>query len=155
MIGETIKSLREKKGLKLNELARKAGVNASYLSAIENNKKQNPSRAILKKVADQLDMTVDDIIRISAAINSDYYARKINEGLMKPDDMIDIEMTKRIEIKNRYKKSINTLIDCINSNDESDYIFLLNVIRNTVDYINSKSINDKSIPINAKEGDTK
>ena len=43
MVGEKIKKLRETKDLSINELARIAEINPSYLSAIERGKKRNPS----------------------------------------------------------------------------------------------------------------
>jgi len=56
MIGDNIKKIRESKDLGLNELARMAKMNASYLSAIEQNKKINPSVKTLEKIAKALDV---------------------------------------------------------------------------------------------------
>jgi transcriptional regulator with XRE-family HTH domain len=69
-IGNTIKELRKKKGLKQNELAEKVHLTQAYLSKIENNSKE-PSLSSLKAIAESLEiplpillfrsMTSDDI----------------------------------------------------------------------------------------------
>jgi XRE family transcriptional regulator, master regulator for biofilm formation len=56
-----IKSLRVLKKLTQSELAEKAGIAQSMLSAVENNK-VNPSIKILKKIADALDVSINDLI---------------------------------------------------------------------------------------------
>jgi transcriptional regulator with XRE-family HTH domain len=56
MIGDNIKNIRELKKMGLNELSRAAGVSASYLSAIEQNKKNNPSVKTLQKIAKALNV---------------------------------------------------------------------------------------------------
>ncbi|MBE6066130.1 MAG: helix-turn-helix transcriptional regulator [Clostridium lundense] len=63
MFGENIKKIRESKGLGLNELARLAGVNASYLSALERGEKENPTVTTLKKIADALEVTIDELMK--------------------------------------------------------------------------------------------
>ena len=52
---------REYRGMKAGELAARAGVAASYLSDIENRKKPGSVKA-LKRIADGLSLTVDDLI---------------------------------------------------------------------------------------------
>ncbi|MCY4066487.1 MAG: helix-turn-helix transcriptional regulator, partial [Rhodospirillaceae bacterium] len=52
---------REYRGMKAGELATRAGVAASYLSDIENGKKPGSVKA-LKRIADVLGLTVDDLI---------------------------------------------------------------------------------------------
>lgn len=63
MFGENIKSIRESKGIGVNELSRLSGVNASYISALERNEKKNPSVEILTKLANALEITLEDIIK--------------------------------------------------------------------------------------------
>lgn len=69
-IGNTIKELRKKKGLKQNELAEKAHITQAYLSKIESNSKE-PTISSLKSIAESLDiplpilffrsMTIEDV----------------------------------------------------------------------------------------------
>lgn len=71
MIGENIKKIRLSKGFGLNELARMSGVNASYISALERDEKNNPSISILEKIAAALDVSVDAFMTKSINIYQD------------------------------------------------------------------------------------
>ncbi len=62
MLSRNLKLLRESKGLGVNELSRRSGVNASYISAIENGRRENPSREILIKLADALEIPVEELV---------------------------------------------------------------------------------------------
>lgn len=53
---------REHRGLGLNALARRAGMSAPYLSEIENGTKPG-SAAALKKIAQALDIDLDELVR--------------------------------------------------------------------------------------------
>jgi XRE family transcriptional regulator, master regulator for biofilm formation len=64
MIGLRIRSLREKKGFSISELASRAGISKSYLSQIERNLQVNPSLHLLSKLAITLDVTLDDLIGV-------------------------------------------------------------------------------------------
>jgi XRE family transcriptional regulator, master regulator for biofilm formation len=64
MIGLRIRSLREKKGYSISELAMRAGISKSYLSQIERNLQVNPSLHLLSKLARTLDATLDDLIGV-------------------------------------------------------------------------------------------
>lgn len=63
MLGKRVKEIRELKGFGLNELARIANISASYLSSIENNKRDNPSMDILKAIASALNTTIEDFFK--------------------------------------------------------------------------------------------
>ncbi|RIV21882.1 helix-turn-helix domain-containing protein [Alicyclobacillaceae bacterium I2511] len=62
MIGKRIQKLRSDKGLSLSELADKAGVAKSYLSAIERDIQDNPSIHVLEKLAGVLGVAVSSLI---------------------------------------------------------------------------------------------
>ncbi|MDQ6423279.1 helix-turn-helix domain-containing protein [Paenibacillus sp. LHD-117] len=62
MIGERIKSLREKKGYSITKLADLAGVSKSYLSYIERNVQNNPSLQVLAKIAYHLDTNIEYLL---------------------------------------------------------------------------------------------
>ncbi|ANE46265.1 transcriptional regulator [Paenibacillus swuensis] len=62
MIGQRIKNYRLSKKLSLSELAERAGVAKSYLSNMERDIQTNPSIQFLEKIADALDVTVDDLL---------------------------------------------------------------------------------------------
>lgn len=63
MFNENIKKIREQKGLGVNELSRISRVNASYISALERGEKQNPTITTLKKLADALEVTIDELMK--------------------------------------------------------------------------------------------
>ncbi|MGG4490069.1 helix-turn-helix domain-containing protein [Metabacillus idriensis] len=62
MIGERIKSLRQKKGYSLSELAELSGVSKSYLSYIERDIQKNPSMQFLTKVAVSLGTDLEQLL---------------------------------------------------------------------------------------------
>ncbi|KIL43529.1 hypothetical protein KP77_32350 [Jeotgalibacillus alimentarius] len=62
MIGQKIKVLRQKKGYSISQLAAKARVSKSYLSDLENNKKNNPSIIVLSRIAATLGSSVDELV---------------------------------------------------------------------------------------------
>ncbi|RPF54033.1 helix-turn-helix domain-containing protein [Aquisalibacillus elongatus] len=77
MIGERVRKYRQSKGMSLTELAERAGVAKSYLSALERNIQQNPSIQFLEKVAVELNITVDhlikdDVAEIQSSLDSDW-----------------------------------------------------------------------------------
>ncbi|GEL09116.1 helix-turn-helix domain-containing protein [Salisediminibacterium halotolerans] len=63
MIGERVKKYRKEAGLTITQLAERAGVAKSYLSALERNLQQNPSIAFLEKLAAELNIKVDYLIK--------------------------------------------------------------------------------------------
>lgn len=56
-----IKSIRLKKGLTIYHLSKVTGINRSYLTQLENNKKFNPSLETVYKIATALEVKVDDL----------------------------------------------------------------------------------------------
>lgn len=63
MIGERVKKYRKEAGMTLTELAERAGVAKSYLSALERNIQKNPSVQFLEKVAVVLGISIDHLIK--------------------------------------------------------------------------------------------
>jgi XRE family transcriptional regulator, master regulator for biofilm formation len=62
MVGEGIKSIREKKGITINELAQKAQISKSYISSIERDIQKNPSINVLEKIAAALGISLDILL---------------------------------------------------------------------------------------------
>jgi transcriptional regulator with XRE-family HTH domain len=63
MIGNNIRKVREGKNLGVNQLAKLAGINASYLSALERGEKKNPSTLFINKVAKALQVPRDLLLK--------------------------------------------------------------------------------------------
>lgn len=93
MIGDNIKRIRELKELGVNELARKANVNASYVSAIEGNIKTNPSIKILEKIALALDSSVDEFFKSDEL--SEEKIKELSEGLVK-ESAYSLDKSKKV-----------------------------------------------------------
>ena len=64
MIGDVLKRIRIIYGYKASEMNPKLGISASYLSEIENNKKQ-PSLELLQKYADIYGIRLSSLILLS------------------------------------------------------------------------------------------
>ena len=64
MIGDTLKHIRGIYGYKASELCEMLGISSSYLSEIENNKKQ-PSLELLQKCADIYGLKLSSLIILS------------------------------------------------------------------------------------------
>ncbi|TFE01725.1 helix-turn-helix domain-containing protein [Jeotgalibacillus salarius] len=84
MIGQKIKVLRQNKGYSISQLAVKARVSKSYLSNLENNKKNNPSIIVLSRIATTLDSTVDELIAgedLEKAMIDDEWIELLQKGV--------------------------------------------------------------------------
>jgi transcriptional regulator with XRE-family HTH domain len=61
-LSRVIKQLREAKGLSQKALAEKADVTAAYIAMLETGKRENPSLAILRRLAKALDVPVTELL---------------------------------------------------------------------------------------------
>jgi transcriptional regulator with XRE-family HTH domain len=71
VFGKNIKAIREAKKIGVNELSRLSGVNASYISALERDEKKNPSVNTLEKLAAALEVSIDEIMKLSSSQSAD------------------------------------------------------------------------------------
>ena len=76
MIGNILKRLRAIYGYKANEMSTVLGISSSYLSELENNKKQ-PSLDILKKYSEIYGMKLSSLILLSENLDE---AERKNQG---------------------------------------------------------------------------
>lgn len=61
-LGKRIKSLRDQRRLSQEELAHRAAIHVTYLSGLENGKR-NPSLTILERLSSALEVTISDLFR--------------------------------------------------------------------------------------------
>lgn len=61
-LGGNIKRIREKKGMTQGDICRALDMDRSYMSAIENGKK-NVTLGVLEKLAKALDVSVDELLK--------------------------------------------------------------------------------------------
>lgn len=62
MLSDNIKRIRKKKGLSQDKLARLADVTHTTLVKIESGVNDNPTIKTLKKIADALEVTLDELV---------------------------------------------------------------------------------------------
>jgi transcriptional regulator with XRE-family HTH domain len=62
MLSENIKNIRKKKGLSQDKLAKLADVTHTTLVKIESGANDNPTIKTLKKIADALEATLDELV---------------------------------------------------------------------------------------------
>ena len=67
--GYYLRELRERRGLTIRQLEMLSGVSNSYISQIENGKKEIPSAKILKKLADPLRVSIEDLVRTAGHLD--------------------------------------------------------------------------------------
>lgn len=58
---QKLKELRIQKGYSIRELSIKSNVAYSYISELENGNKENPSKKVMDKLAEALNVTVSEI----------------------------------------------------------------------------------------------
>ncbi|WP_335871189.1 helix-turn-helix domain-containing protein [Bacillus sp. 2205SS5-2] len=100
MIGERVKQLRLERKMSMTELADRAGVAKSYLSALERNLQQNPSVQFLEKISSALHVSIESILFDSKQTNAldpdwvDIAQEAISSGITKEQFKEFIEFNK-------------------------------------------------------------
>lgn len=100
--GERVRQLRHKKGLTLRDLARKVGVDFTYLSKIENGKVEyTPSEKTIRTLARALDAEELELLKlakkvapeleaIAGHVSARDFLRKASQTLSSPEDWEDL-----------------------------------------------------------------
>lgn len=61
LVGQNVKALREAKGLSQEELAHRADIHVTYLSGVENGRR-NPTILVLERIANALDVSPSQLL---------------------------------------------------------------------------------------------
>lgn len=61
--GEYLRSLRNRKGLTMRQLEDLSGISRSYISQIENGKRDIPSLDVIKSIHEHLDVTYEHLLQ--------------------------------------------------------------------------------------------
>ena len=69
--GETIRKIRESKGLTLNQVALYSGISAAQLSRIENGKRGVPKAPTIKKIAEALKYDYHELLKVAGYIEEE------------------------------------------------------------------------------------
>lgn len=112
-IGVRIRNCREERGLSLNALSERANVSKGYLSQLENGGASNPSIDTLGRLADALEMSLEELIsdpRAPEAGNkrtprglAEFVAERESQGSPLPDE--DVEMLRGIFYRGRQART--------------------------------------------------
>ncbi|MGJ9381738.1 transcriptional regulator [Salipaludibacillus neizhouensis] len=79
MIGERVKKYRKEAGLSMTELADRASVAKSYLSALERNIQTNPSIQFLEKIATVLHIDMNVLLKDESDLDNIHTSNLDNE----------------------------------------------------------------------------
>lgn len=99
--GKKLKALRESKGLGVNQLALKAGVNASSISRLEKGERKDPTLETVKKLSKALGVSIS-YFEDEANHPADMIAAHIDENIIEEqlEDIINyIEFVKQKSAK--------------------------------------------------------
>lgn len=112
MIGDRIKFIREYYEIDAQELAKRTGYTAAYISMLESNKRHNPSMKTINKIADALNVDVSVLIKHEKSISADIL-EWIEFSLSRFENISDKNIFIEILIKNVdiEKSEIENLID--------------------------------------------
>lgn len=61
-LGQNLKRIREEKGMTQGDICRALDIDRGFISSIENGKR-NPTLSTIKKIADVLGITVDELLK--------------------------------------------------------------------------------------------
>ncbi|WP_282937764.1 helix-turn-helix domain-containing protein [Paenibacillus sp. RC67] len=103
MLGKRVRKLRLERGLSLSELSQASGVAKSYLSTLERNIQSNPSIQLLDKIADALDISLEQLVQPEAKEQApllrqawyELFEEAVNAGISREELKRFIELQKR------------------------------------------------------------
>lgn len=100
-----IRSSRKKEDYTLEELSQKLNVDRSYLSKLENNRVPAPSKRLLKKMSEVLNLDFETLSLL---------AGRMTENIVKDLDLKKVELFRAIKNKNFSEKNYQELLNQIN-----------------------------------------
>lgn len=101
-----IRNVREKRNISLYRLVKLTGLSYSYLSELENNKVFNPSLKTMYKIANALDVKVDDLFYSELDIDSlkEEMYRRIDEFGIDSKEVMEVSQVIDLLINVKFKK---------------------------------------------------
>ena len=132
-IGDKIRFLRKQNSFTLNDLHTKTGLSISFLSDIEN-KRRNPSIENLKLLADTFGVTVNELISDKSISLENKTKKKRDYSLNEKEQKnIDVEAQKILdELSMSFSKNKDILTD-------EDYFAIENALKITLESIKIKN----------------
>lgn len=101
-----IRNVREKRNMSLYRLVKITGLSYSYLSELENNKIFNPSLKTMYKIANALDVKVDDLFysELDIDILKEEMYRRIDEFGIDSKEAMEVSQVIDLLINVKFKK---------------------------------------------------
>lgn len=124
VIGKNIKILREKKGLSKKKLSELSGVSVSYISELENLKKNSPSIEIIDKLANALDVTKGDLLKD----NDEQFTEDTNKFIIQKSYLYTKENTSEYDVSDNLNE-INELIKLVKKLNNEDTKIIKNIVK--------------------------
>ncbi|MBA4538581.1 helix-turn-helix transcriptional regulator [Bacillus aquiflavi] len=112
--GEELKRIRKSKKMTINELSEKSSVSSSYISQIENGKRDTPTPELIKKLAHGLSIDYYHLMRIAGYLNPDEDNFITLEQLIKEvpnEEKINDMIEHKKKIGNKSEKKVNSTED--------------------------------------------
>jgi len=69
--GERVRELRKAQGMSQRNLAERSGIDFTYLSKIENGRLEPPSEDVIRRIAEELNVSSDELIILADKLPSD------------------------------------------------------------------------------------
>lgn len=89
-LGDYIKNVRISRRFSIRELSSLSGVSHPYISQIENGKNSKPSPDILNKLAEALDVSYLELMRIAGLIDSSTWTEEAAERNAMTEDVLEV-----------------------------------------------------------------
>ncbi|WP_199794816.1 transcriptional regulator [Paenibacillus faecalis] len=83
--GSYLKQLREERGWSINQLAKAAEVSGSQISRIENGLRGVPKPQTIRKIAEALDVSYEELMNQAGYLESEYTTQKSGEDISVPE----------------------------------------------------------------------
>lgn len=102
-----IRNVREKRNMSLYRLVKITGLSYSYLSELENNKIFNPSLKTMYKIANALDVKVDDLFysELDIDILKEEMYRRIDEFGIDSKEAMEVSQVIDLLINVKFKRA--------------------------------------------------
>ena len=101
-----IRNIRESKNITIYKLSKMTGINRSYLTQLENNKKYNPSLKIMYSIATALEVKVDDLFYSELDIDNlkEEMYRRIDEYGLDSKEVMEVSQVIDLLINIKMKR---------------------------------------------------
>ncbi|MFW7432455.1 helix-turn-helix domain-containing protein [Vagococcus carniphilus] len=150
IFGSLLNEYRKKANMTLSELAEKANTSDSYLSQLENGKRNPPKPKLLKDIAEALakgdGMELAKIYsQLSIKAGYDLQGNEFNEVMISAVNSKAVSGVQEVLKNERGLPYINSAVDVFNTNkDDSSFIMYLNVLLMDLNkYKNSENLIEK------------